>query len=324
MSELISVVVPIYKVEKYLPNCIESILQQTYCNLEIILVDDGSPDNCGKICDEYAKKDDRIRVIHKPNGGLSDARNAGIDIATGEYITFIDSDDFILPDMLKIMMNLLLEEKADLVECRRLRCKENDTLKSTKVLERNIQFATYTGNDKMKVFFQKDGSDTTAWGKIYKTSLFENIRYPKGKIHEDVFTTYQLIHRAEKLVLTEYAGYVYRENSNSITGAIFSEKKLDAIEGKIQQADFIAEYYPELKQSAYASIIYACNQCLIGISQSGYKKKETLDFIQENYRKYGKYYLKSKKEIYKKIICLLAMADVKIAKLFLQALKKGC
>ena len=125
---LVSIIIPVYKVEKYLPNCIESILRQTFKDFELILVDDGSPDNCGEICEEYAQKDSRIKVVHQPNGGLSAARNSGIDIAKGDYLTFIDSDDFVFPHYLEILVKLCQENDADMSVCSSVRCSSNDSL----------------------------------------------------------------------------------------------------------------------------------------------------------------------------------------------------
>lgn len=317
---IVSIVVPIYKVEDYLPNCIESLINQTYSDLEIILVDDGSPDQCGEICDEYAKRDNRIKVIHKENGGLSDARNAGIDIASGKYITFIDSDDFIFLDMIEKLVCLAEQQKADIIECRHIRCNENDTIESIAVPNLKKQFQSFENDEKMKVFFASKGSDTTAWGKLYKTELFSNIRYPVGKIHEDVFTTYKLIHIANKLVITEYIGYVYRVNENSITGVAFSRKRLDSVEGKIKQARFVSKYYPDLSAVAYSEIIYACSQCFRQMVKSNFKDNESYKYIQTNYRKFGKYYLRTKHSISKKAFCLLAMLNIKITEIIFKVI----
>ena len=321
ISILVSIVVPVYNVEKYLLQCVESIERQTYRNLEIILVDDGSPDKCGEICDRLGNQDQRIRVIKKKNGGLSDARNAGIDIAKGDYITFIDSDDYILDNMIEHLLSLSTKYDGDIVECRNVRCGEDGSIINKQESQKKSTVKIYTENGKMEAFFSDDGIDTTAWGKLYKTSLFKSVRYPFGKLHEDVFTTYKLIHLAKKVVVSEYTGYVYRVNLNSITGVAFSEKRLDAVEGKIQQARFIAKHYPHLTSKAYSEIIYACNQCLIKIVKSDFKSKEVDSYLQSKYNKYGKYYLSEKNALYKKIICKLAMTDISLAKFALHILR---
>lgn len=178
-QELISVIIPIYNVEKYLKKCIDSIINQTYKNLEIILVDDGSPDNCGKICDEYAKKDQRIRVIHKKNGGLSDARNAGIDIAKGKYIAFVDSDDYVEKEYIEIMYKELKKNNVKIVQCGINKISDNEEiidnygyLKDELINSQRIMEEKYT---KYPI------SNVVAWNKLYDIDLFKNIRYPVRK-----------------------------------------------------------------------------------------------------------------------------------------------
>ena len=181
-SPLVSVIVPIYMVEKYICECVNSIILQSYKNLEIILVDDGSPDRCPEICDEYAKQDSRIKVIHKPNGGLSDARNAGIEIAEGEYLSFVDSDDVIHHEMIEVLMQPLIENKElKMSACQCLYFNDGDIFDTTQEIKPMV-IIDYN------VFFTKK-LWVTAWGKIYKKELFREIKYPVGRIHEDEFIT---------------------------------------------------------------------------------------------------------------------------------------
>lgn len=174
---LISIIVPIYNVEKYLRRCVDSIFCQSYHNLEVWLVDDGSPDGCPAICDEYAQKDKRIHVIHKPNGGLSDARNVAIDVATGEYITFIDSDDYVTPDYVSTLYALIERYKAQMSIASWHIFPEGDTptMPAVKVKEFKMDRNTALSN----MFYQK-GFDVSACVKMYHRSLFEGIRYPKA------------------------------------------------------------------------------------------------------------------------------------------------
>lgn len=211
---LISVIVPVYKVEKYLKPCVDSILNQTYKNLEIILVDDGSPDNCPKICDEFIEKDNRIKVIHKENGGLSDARNAGIDIATGEYLAFVDSDDYIDSCMYERLLEKLIENNADVAMCYAKNIYDDDC-DFYDVEQKEIDI--YDSNDIFKALFKKE-LNNFAWNKLYKKSLFSEIRYPKGKIYEDLFTTYRIFGLCERAVLDRTQMYYYRVRSESIMG----------------------------------------------------------------------------------------------------------
>lgn len=307
---MVSVIVPMYNVEKYVEQCIESIIHQTYQDLEIILVDDGSPDQSGEIAERYRLLDQRISVFHKENGGLSDARNYGIEMAHGQYITFVDSDDFLLPDMIERLVNAAEDEQADLVECKNCRCREEDDISHIHTNNYHNSKRVFTGNDKMEKFLDPHDVKTTAWAKLYSNSLFDTVRYPKGKYHEDVFTTYKLVHLAVKVVSLDYIGYVYRSSSNSITTAAFNPRRLDAIEGKIEQAKFIYKEYPQFRRLANAGIVYACNSCIKSMALSKYKNKETENYIQKIYRKFSKDYLMSNVSLQGKAIALLGMCHV--------------
>ncbi|MBR6253598.1 MAG: glycosyltransferase [Clostridia bacterium] len=214
-NSLISVVVPIYKVEDYIHKCLDSIINQTYKNLEIILVDDGSPDNCPLICDEYAKKDSRIKVIHKKNGGLSDARNSGIRLAKGQYIGFVDSDDYLDLDMFEYLYTLLNKYNADISTCgyRDVGIIENDGIVPNieTELDRTEALKLLATNGLLKDY---------AWNKLYKLNLFldNRIEYPSGKVMEDIATTYKLIEKSNKVVLGNRCLYNYLRRSGSITG----------------------------------------------------------------------------------------------------------
>ena len=206
-TPLISVIVPVYKVEPYLRRCVDSILSQTYTHLEIFLVDDGSPDNCGKICDEYAQKDNRIKVIHKKNGGLSDARNVAIDVAKGEYITFVDSDDFIACDYVETLYNLVekYQCKVGVAWLRIFHEGCEAGINQPPYIEK--VFDRIEGIEKM---FYQELFDTAAWGKIYHRSLFKTgIRYPFGLIYEDLPTTYLLFLQADKIAFCNRVIYNY-------------------------------------------------------------------------------------------------------------------
>lgn len=237
-KELISIVVPIYNVEKYLKNCIDSIIKQTYTNIEIILVDDGSPDNCGKICDEYKEKDNRIKVIHKQNGGLSDARNAGIDIATGEYIAFIDSDDYIEENYIEVLYNLCVKNDVWLSECDYERINSDDKIEMKQNRESNI----YTGKEMSRRLYSKDFIRTiVVWNKLYKREIFKSLRFPKGKINEDEFTTYKIFYNLDKVAVTSEKLYYYRYSPDSIMNRKFNKKRLDLIEALEERIEFYKE-----------------------------------------------------------------------------------
>lgn len=255
MNSLISIVVPIYNVEQYLPRCIDSIINQTYKNLEIILVDDGSPDNCPKICDEYAKQDSRIKVIHKENGGLSDARNAGMKVATGEYILFIDSDDRIKSEMIEDMYNRMIQDNSDLVssgviwvdedgaEIRNATVSENCVLNTEQAMKELI----YDGKLKQHV-----------WNKLYKADMIKNVPFEKGKYHEDVFWSYQVIGEAKRISIEKNSYYFYVQRSESIMGEKYSAKRLDALDAMKLRCEYMKNKFPKLYNNALEIYIGSC------------------------------------------------------------------
>lgn len=227
MSE-ISIVIPVYNVERYLNKCISSILDQSFTDFELILVDDGSKDNSGRICDEYKEKDSRIKVIHQENAGLSAARNMGIELSEGKYLTFIDSDDFIHPNMIEALYNNILENKADISICDyHLVYEDKDVIKEFGV--NNITL--YTNIEAVKEIVEKSkASMIVACSKLYRRRLFLNIRYPTHKYHEDEFVTYKLLYESTKIVATDAKLYYYLQRPNSITGSTYSLKRLEKLE----------------------------------------------------------------------------------------------
>lgn len=218
---VISIIVPIYNTEKYLNECIDSIINQTYKNTEIILVEDGSTDSCSKICDEYAQKDKRIKVIHKENGGPGSARNSGLDILTGKYVCFIDSDDYVATTFVYDMFNLITKYNADIVQCRYIN-QSFTKLNNEEILNSEQAILCLNNINTHKTF-------VIACNKMYDVKLFDKVRFPIGKISEDAYTTYILFDRAEKMVVSESALYYYRTTPNSITNRKFSTKRYDAI-----------------------------------------------------------------------------------------------
>lgn len=246
---LITVIVPVYKVEAYLERAILSIVNQTYENLQIILVDDGSPDGCGSICDAYGKKDSRIQVIHKENGGLSDARNAGLEAAKGEYIAFLDSDDFIAPFFLEVLMEALLSTESDVAMCPYktvTRQEEGDFSKPPRTLQwKEAYYDTYDRKGLLLNMYDMNHPDATyfivAWNKLYKASLWNGIRFPKGKIHEDEATTYKIYDKAKKGVYVKWPMYGYFSAPSSITRDAFSKKRLQWMEALTDRLSFFEE-----------------------------------------------------------------------------------
>lgn len=230
-NPLISIIVPIYKVERYLNACVDSILNQTYSNLEIILVDDGSPDKCPEICDEYAKHDDRIKVIHQENGGLSAARNSGIAAAHGEFLTFIDSDDFVAENYVKLLYNGMFRFDADISIATFCTFSKEDELK---IYCNDLPFEEIAKEECFRRYCalkaELSMSFISACNKLYKKGLFATVRFPVGKLYEDAFTTYKLLDDAKKIVFTPTQLYFYRLNPQSILGEFFREKHLEMVE----------------------------------------------------------------------------------------------
>lgn len=285
MKELISVVIPIYNVEKYLRRCIDSVIKQTYENLEIILVDDGSQDNCAEICDEYAINDSRIKVIHKLNGGLSDARNSGIDIASGKYITFIDSDDYVTKDYIEVLYNALKADMTDLAISSHKVIYENGTVIEKATGEKSI----LSSKEVLERILYDDGIDLSAWAKLYKIELWNDVRYPKGRLFEDSATTYKLIDKCDKVTIISKATYNYMIRNSSITNVKFSNKKLDLIKSTQEMCTYVKKRYPDLEKATNRRLMYAYLSTLTQLIKSNEKNDEVEEYlyyyIEENSKK---------------------------------------
>lgn len=240
MEELVSVIVPVYKVEKYLDRCILSIVNQTYINLEIILVDDGSPDGCPGICDRWQEKDGRIQVIHRENGGLSAARNSGIAAAKGEYIALVDSDDFIAEDFIDTLLTACRETDSDMAQCR-YEYVSGDRLTKDKAKVEPTE--VFTGKEMIGGMSWRDGAyNVVAWNKLYRRSLFAEITYPEGRIHEDEATTHKLFYQAKKVAFVYRYLYGYFTGGSSITRDSFSYQRLDWEWAVSSRLDFLREH----------------------------------------------------------------------------------
>ena len=273
---LISVIVPIYGVEKYLNKCVDSIVNQTYQNLEIILVDDGSKDNCGAICDQWLTKDNRIKVIHKENGGLSDARNAGLQVASGEYISFIDSDDYIEPTFLEILYTKLQEECADIAECGTRYVDEFG--KELKI--RKSQDGVFATLDALKLIIEENGLYQTVWNKLYRREMIEGFTFAKGRYNEDEFWTYKVFDRAKKIVSVENALYNYLQRGSSIIGVGYNIRRLDGLEALQERKDYLSKH-EELRNLLYQNFSLACLWHLQSVMRTfkGEQRKQTVKKI---------------------------------------------
>lgn len=252
----ISIIVPIYNVEEYLDKCLESISKQTYNNLEIILIDDGSPDHSPQICDDWAKKDKRINVIHKQNGGLSDARNAGIDIAQGEFIMFVDSDDFIETNMVADLYLIQNKTNADIVCGGIYKYKKEYTVPIyNEIIQSEI--VIFTGIEQLKNMLNSK-TDCSAWGKLYKRSSIGNFRFIKGRYNEDVVFLFHLYATCSKVVYTNKRYYYYRDTMGSIT-KILSDKTMHALQNMLEmEQTLIEKKIPAIDEMKN----YKCRTCL--------------------------------------------------------------
>lgn len=229
-TPLVSVIVPCYKVEQYLPNCIESVIHQTYSNWELILVDDGSPDRTGFICDEYAKREKRIKVIHKANAGVAAARNSAVEIAKGEYATFLDGDDFLHKDFLKDMLDFVFRSKADIVQCGYIRGRAN-AFPKIKYEKREY---VYTPREA----FIKDVTKIIVWGKLIKTGILKAIKIPEGRYFEDDFVTWRWYYAANQIAVTNVPYYYYTINDASQMSQHKKKPNLSFIEAYAERINF--------------------------------------------------------------------------------------
>lgn len=255
-TTLISVIVPVYNVEHYLAKCIESICQQSYPNLDIVLVDDGSTDRSGRLCDSYALKDNRIRVIHKQNGGLSDARNVGINAALGTWYLFVDSDDYLDLNTAESMLDAATDESSDIAVCNMLRVYEDGEIKP--FYRPSTELRVLDGEQRFETLRQP-----SVCNKLFRAELFENIRFPRGKFYEDTFVYHMLAFKAKRIVLTGKDGYYYLSRGESILGQPqYTNKYFDFVEAVYERAKFLCShdivgYGEEACLSLYAAVANA-------------------------------------------------------------------
>lgn len=246
MEDLITVVIPVFRVEAYLHRCVDSVLAQTYRNMEVILVDDGSDDGCPVICDAYARQDSRVKVIHQENTGLSGARNTGIEQAKGRYLSFVDSDDYLSPEFLERLYWACVETNSDMSVCRW------EYVKGEPVPEKGSgKIQTFTGRQMLGNLYIPDGAYfVVAWNKLYKRELFENIRYPLGRIHEDEATTYRIYYQVRQAAYLDVSLYGYFVTPSSITRGV-NPKRVDWVKAVSERIDFLEEKgYTELMVTA--------------------------------------------------------------------------
>ncbi len=313
----VSIVIPIYNGEKYLDRCINSVLNQSICDIEVILVDDGSQDLSGEICDEYSTRDARIKVIHKKNGGLGAARNTGIEVAEGEYIGFVDCDDWISPDMYEVLYNTAVEQRAEIVSGRFAIVHDEHEVVGT--LDGTV--CLYEGEDKRRVYLesgiQDRSSQYSACTKIYKKSLFDNLKFPQEQLYEDSFTNLLFIEKANRFVIINKYTYYYYMGSTSITRKRCSKKDLDLELVGRQFREHTRDTECEqlgivLYGRTYFSLMVKC--ICYGMDDSFEDKEKAYKYLSENFNLYFINLMKSSMPKSRKFIMVILRCAPRLTK----------
>ncbi len=281
-NELISIILPIYNVEQYLEKCLTSVCRQTYKNLEIILVNDGSTDSSLEICENFLKTDNRIKLYSKSNGGLSDARNFGVEVAQGEYITFVDSDDFIAEDYIEYLYNLVKKFNTAMSICS---IYTHYTLTGKIVDNGNGGEIKLSSEECIEKMCYHNLVDTCAYAKLYKKDLFKDISFPKGKLFEDIGTIYKFFDESKEIACGFQAKYYYEIRPNSIVTSTFNEKKFDLLEMTDQMKLFVDKNYPNLESATLRRSVYArfstLNQ-MLDVKGYNLQRLEMIQYIKQN------------------------------------------
>ncbi|WP_066315239.1 glycosyltransferase [Bacillus sp. FJAT-29814] len=310
MNPKISIIVPVFNVENFIHDCLKSILNQTFRDFELILVNDGSTDQSGVICDEYAKSDKRITVIHKENGGQSSARNVGIDIATGDFLGFIDSDDWIDKDMYEILYTKVLETGSDIAACNLMQYNKDST---GYLYSNDTNNQIYNRHDAMHELYLNERLTFSPCNKLYKKELFNGIRFKQGSILEDMDFAYRIIDKVNMLYYTGQPLYNYRFNENSTMRKTFSKKRLDEYNVRKDMYLFYLENYPEIANEVYAEWFLTGLMLYINIEKYYQSEKNTYKYLIDVDRKKLRALLS--KESYnrkKKILLAAAVISPKI------------
>lgn len=322
MTPRISIIVPVYKVEAYLVQCVESIRNQTFENIEIILVDDGSPDNCGDICDEYAKIDKRIRVIHKENGGLSSARNAGLRIAVGEYIGFVDSDDYIAPDMFEKLYHACVEKDVYLSACNYFYVYGKDV----HLEEESGNICVLNSEDFFRKILTEDGRiEMVAWNKLYHKSVFEGMDeiFPEGKLFEDLGSMYKFVFAVKKIAYIDIGLYFYRRfRPGAITSTQFNSREIERIEMGNNMTEYIRQIAPGIYRDALAfKFVNAYLSCVNSMVVSGSYDNKIYEYIRNDLKQNKMIIMKSFLPLWKKIQLLICSMNFKVYCFFVRRLR---
>lgn len=308
----VSLIVPVYNVSNYLPRLMETVLSQTHKNLEIMLIDDGSTDGSGMICDEYEAKDSRIKVIHKSNSGVSDARNAGIEYASGEYLVFADGDDYLDCDYIEYLLNLCLENNSDMSCCA---WTIDNNGKHSKCSYRKSEPGIYNGNkDAMRAMLTTRLLSSSVWGKMFKRKVFDNVRFPEGSnYYEDDATMYRLVANADSVAIGGESKYFYTLRDDSLIHRTFNENNLKMIEIFEKRCAFIENKYPELSVYARSDILMAVNHCIIKMCDEKLFAHPCIKELKVYYKRYEKDFLKGISYFPSKLFSVVAFISIPLA-----------
>lgn len=299
----VTVIVPVYNVEKYLSRCLDSICNQTYHNLEIILIDDGSPDNSGNICDEYREKDKRIRVIHKQNAGVSAARNDGLDIATGDFITFVDSDDYIALQMYETLVGMITRENADIAICGFAKEQEEGVFAA--YWKENVK-RTLSHQEQLECLLTNKYYCCSCWEMLFKREYLTEIRFDVSKKHnEDFLFIYEVMKKTRKSVYTSESLYYYCNNQESATNVAFNESKMAIIDVNEYIYQDIQEHFPELSRLSMREFMRNNITCAIEMANNSYKNLISINRVRRNIRDHLGKYLRTDAAIGYKINAIL-------------------
>lgn len=309
---LVSLIIPIYNVSEYLPKLLETAVSQTHKELEIILVDDGSTDSSGEICDRFASTDQRIKVIHKPNSGVSDARNTGIDAASGDYLVFSDGDDYLSADYVEYLLDLCLKNGADISCCAWTYVTGS---KQIKCRFRKNEPGVYKGKSKaMRALLTTHLMSSSTCAKMYKKDLFKTVRFPSGThCHEDDATMYRLAASSDSVVIGDESKYFYVQRDGSAMHSSFDDSEFNIIKIFEQRCAFIEKEYPELAGYARSDILMVVNHCVIKMCDAKLFDHPRIGELKEYYKRYEKYFLKGISYFPAKLFSVAAYVNIRLA-----------
>ncbi|MBR2550843.1 MAG: glycosyltransferase family 2 protein [Clostridiales bacterium] len=309
---LVSLIIPVYNVSGYLPRLMETVLSQTHKELEIILIDDGSSDSSGELCDRFALTDSRVKVIHTTNSGVADARNAGLNAATGEYIVFADGDDYLEEDYIEYLLNLCTKNNAD-ISCCAWTTDRNGRL--NKCSYRKREPGIYKGNhEAMRALLTTRLFSSSVWGKMFKKKIFDEVRFPEGaNYYEDDATMYRLASRADSAAIGGEAKYFYTLRDDSMIHRSFNDNNFKMIKVFEERCAYIETYYPELSVYARSDILMAVNHCIIKMSDEKLFDHPGIKGLKTYYKSYEKDYLKGISYFPAKLFSVIAFISIRFA-----------